>query len=218
MNGRSWSPSDVALVRELYPHKPSAAIAKQIGRPLTSVYQLAHKLGLHKSEVYLASADACRLRRGDNVGAAFRYPPGHVPANKGLRRPGYSPGRMAETQFKKGEPTNWWPVGSTRLVDGYVYRKVSDIRNVAWTRNWLPENRLVWEAANGPIPEGYALQFLNRDRTDTRLENLALISRADLCRLNSIHNLPPEIKGAITALGALKRRIRRSEKQDRRSA
>lgn len=217
---RFWTESELALVRELYPHKPTQAIADQLGRSLTTVYQRARILGLCKTAEYLASPDACRLRRGDNVGARSRFRSGHVPANKGLRRPGYAPGRMRETQFRKGERNGvavdlYKPIGTERISkDGYLERKVND--DLPLQARWRAVHLIVWEAANGPLPRGFAVSFLNRDKTDIRLENLALISRADLCRRNSIHNLPPELKGAITALGALKRRVR--EKQDRRSA
>jgi hypothetical protein len=49
-------------------------------------------MGLRKSAEYLAGPEACRLQRGDSVGARTRFSAGHVPANKGLRRPGYFPG------------------------------------------------------------------------------------------------------------------------------
>ena len=39
-------------------------------------------------------------------GRKYEFKPGNVPANKGLRRPGFAPGRMAKTQFKKGHKNN----------------------------------------------------------------------------------------------------------------
>ncbi len=206
-----WSTREKEIVRSRYPHEPTQKIADDIGRSLDSVYRLANKLKLAKTEEYLASPDACRLRRGDNIGAQYRFKKGQTPPNKGVKRPGYAPGRMAETQFKKGNATNWMPLGSTRLIDGYVYRKVSDIRNVSHMRNWVPESRLIWEAVNGPMPPGHVLKYVNGDRADNRIENLTLLSRADLARRNSVHNLPPELKKAIHTLGTLKRRIRREE-------
>lgn len=218
---RVWEPSDDALLIACYADEPNDVLARVLRRTIHAVYARADKLHLHKSAAYLASPHACRLRRGDNVGAAFRYPKGHVPANKGQRRPGWGPGRMKDTQFKKGEATNWMPVGSTRLVDGYVYRKISDVRNVPWTVNWKPENVLVWEAAHGPVPSGHALAFKNGDRTDVRLDNLELISRRELMRRNSVHNLPKPLAETVQLLGALNRQIRRktdAKEQDRRSA
>jgi hypothetical protein len=220
MNGRCWTAREVALVRELYPHKSTAEIAHQLGRSLTMVYQRAHQLGLKKTAEYLAGPDGCRLRRGDNVGAATRFKKGQVPANKGLRRPGWGPGRMKETQFRKGERSGvaarvYKPIGAERISkDGYLERKVND--DLPFQARWRAVHLIDWEDANGPVPKGFAVCFANGDKKDRRLENLTLISRADLCRRNSIHNMPPEIKAAIHVLGQLKRRIR--EKQDRRSA
>lgn len=177
---RLWNPDDDERLRRRYPDTPTAKLAKQLRRSLTSVYARAGILGLTKSEAYLAGPHACRLRRGDNVGAAFRFRPGQTPANKGLRRPGWAPGRMAETQFKPGHRSRWMPVGSTRLCDGYVYRKIADTPKVPWTRNWKLDHFLVWERAHGPVPAGHALAFKNGNRLDVRLENLECITRREL--------------------------------------
>lgn len=37
-------------------------------------------------------------------------------------------------------------------------------------------NRVVWEAFNGPIPDGMQVNHINEDKTDNRLENLNLMS------------------------------------------
>lgn len=215
MNGRPWTRREQALLRELYPHKPTADVAQQMGRTPLAIYQAAHKLlGLRKSAEYLASPAACRLRRGDNIGAPHRFQKGHVPANKGLRRPGFGPGRMKETQFKKGQfPVNrdpdFYVLGALRVnTDGYVDMRVSFEKGAL---GWKALHTILWEDAHGPVPLGYALCFKDGEKLNVELANIELISRADLCRRNSIHNLPPAIKGAITVLGALKRRIRREE-------
>ena len=40
----------------------------------------------------------------------------------------------------------------------------------------VQEHRVVWEEANGPIPEGMVVHHRNGDRYDNRLENLELLS------------------------------------------
>lgn len=65
---KPWGRVDEALLRKLYPNVSTAKIAQRLGRSLSAVYGHAGLLGLSKSESYLASPDACRLRRGDNVG------------------------------------------------------------------------------------------------------------------------------------------------------
>lgn len=214
---RLWSAAADALLQQIYPHRSTAVVARQLRRSMCAVSARAGKLGLVKSDAYLASPAACRLRRGDNVGAAYRFPKGHVPQNKGLRRPGWSAGRMKTTQFKQGQRNgmaaqHWMPVGSTRLCDGYVYRKVSDTPNVPWTRNWVVEHVRIWTEAHGPMPPKHAIAFANGDRTDIRLDNLELIPRSELMRRNSVHQLPKPLVRTIQLLGALQRQIRRRER------
>lgn len=220
MNGRPWSPEEDAIMRQLYPNTLTEAIGRQLGRSVTSTYSRAHKLGLAKSKAFLIAQNRALGLRLATAGKGRRFAKGHVPANKGLRRLGWGPGRMKQTQFKKGDRQGralevYKPIGTERLSkDGYLERKVNN--DMPFQRRWRAVHLLVWEAANGPLPKGHAVSFINRDKTDIRIENLQLISRADLARRNSVHNLPPELKKTIHALGQLKRRAR--EKQDRRSA
>lgn len=205
---RYWTRAEDRVMRRRYPHESSKVVAAALKRSLSATHGRARLLGLHKTAKYMASPEACRLRRGDQVGKAYRYPKGHVPANKGMKRPGFAVGRMAETQFKRGVPS--WrtaAVGSTRIADGYVYRKMRDTQGVPWTANWILEHRRVWIAAHGAIPPGHAVVFKNGDRMATQLDNLELITQADLMRRNTVHNLPAPLKGAVYALGALNRTI-----------
>jgi len=215
---RLWNPEDDALLRERYPHEPTKSLAADLRRTVRSVWARAKGIGLKKTVEYLASPEACRLRRGDDVGAKYRFTKGRVPANKGLRRPGYGPGRMRETQFKKGVRQGvavrlYKPIGTERISkDGYFERKVND--DLPLQGRWRAVHLVVWEEANGPLPQGHAIAFKNGDRADIRLENLECITRRELMARNSIHNLPKELASTIQLLGALNRRINRKTKQD----
>ncbi len=117
------------------------------------------------------------------------FPPGHVPFNKG-KKGWQAGGRSVETQFQKGEMAgaaqrNYKPIGSTRISkDGYLERKVTDDPNLVPARRWVGEHRLVWEAANGTIPDGYVVVFLDGDRLNVGLENLRCVPRGVLQYLN----------------------------------
>jgi len=192
-------------------------VAAILGRSTSSVYAAADRLGLKKSEAYLASPAACRLRRGDNVGAAFRFKPGHVPANKGARRPGWSRGRMRETQFKKGQQSaNYLPIGTQRVdSDGYLRQKIADgLGGFGNGKVWAFVHRQAWEAAHGPIPKGYRLWWKDGDRMNCALENLELLSGKEHMARTTIHNYPPELKAAIRLAASLDKTIRKRRRAD----
>lgn len=215
---RLWTSEEDDILIERYPHESTKTIAKALKRTVASVYHRAQAYwGLAKTPEYLASPDACRLRRGDNVGERYRFKKGQVPFNKGLKRPaGWSPGRMKETQFKKGERSGvavrvYKPIGTERISkDGYLERKIHD--GLPLQSRWRAVHLLVWEEANGPLPRGHAIAFKNGDKRDVRLDNLECITRRELMARNTVHNLPKELASAIQLLGALKRQINRKAK------
>lgn len=215
------------LLRRRYADERTEDIANDIGRTEGAVYQRATRLGLRKSQSCIARMSSERARQPDHGGRRTRFQKGLVPANKGLRRPGWAPGRMSETQFKKGRPAhearNYVPIGSHRISkDGYLERKVTDDPSTFPTRRWASVHRLVWEAANGPVPAGHAVVFLPGRRTAEEalitLDALELISRVELMRRNSYHNrYPKEVGLAIQLRGQIIRQINkrtRREKQD----
>lgn len=206
-----WSEAERDILRRRYPDELSSKIAADLGRRVPKVYAQAKKLGLKKSAEFMASDEPWILRRDPSIGASGRFRKGIVPANKGVRRPGWCRGRMSETWFKKGQRNgaaarNWVPIGSTRInADGYLDRKIADTG--CPPRDWKGEHRIIWEAAHGPIPPGHFVVFRDRDRRNVTLANLELITRAENMRRNTIHNLPPPVKDAIYGLIALKRTI-----------
>jgi hypothetical protein len=181
----SFTSDEDRVMRVDFPHHPSAQIAVMLGRSVGSVVHRARTLGLTKSPEYLASAASGRLQPGASIGAATCFRKGHISATKGIKRPaGWSPGRMAETQFRKQQaPRNWRPLGSTRMIKGYQFTKVADERLVSWTKNWRQTHVLNWEAVHGPIPSGHALKSIDGDSTNTAASNWQLVPRAVLPRL-----------------------------------
>ena len=209
---RPWTDAEDAALREAYPHTPTTDIAERLRRPLQAVYRRAYLLGLSKSAEYLASPAAGRVRRGERRAVATEFKPGHPPANKGLRRPGWAPGRMAQTQFRPDQaPHNTVPIG-TEVVrsDGYVWVKRWDDRTPA-RLNWTSKHQAVYEAAHGPIPDGHIVRFRNADRTNIALENLECVSRAEHAATKGLHSLPPEIVQVHQLRGAITRQINKRQ-------
>ena len=46
-------------------------------------------------------------------------------------------------------------------------------------RRYYRVHRLVWEAFNGQIPDGYEINHINENKLDNRLENLSLLTRKE---------------------------------------
>lgn len=208
---RYWTKAEDRLLRKRYPHMPTADLVPMLpGRTLTTIYQRAQRYGLAKTAAYLASPAAHRL---DGVkGMGTRFPKGHVPANKGLRRPGWGPGLMKATQFKKGNRSKRWPpedypVGALRInSDGQI-----DIKVKEGLRAWYCMARWVWMQERGPIPRNHCIRPRNGDQHDTRIENLELITRAENLRRNYHARYPLEIRRLIQLRGALSRQINKRE-------
>ena len=209
MNGRAWRTREDERLRVLYPDTSTKEVARILRCSLSRVYNCAWTLGLKKSAAYLARPAASRLRRGDNIGAAYRFMPGHVPFNKGLK--GWSAGgRSVATRFKKGQRSVRWKhitIGSTRLMDGYLQKKMSVTGYPP--RDWVAVHVLLWQEAHGQVPPGHCLRFKDGNKQNIRLENLELVSRGENMRRNTIHRYPPELKKTIPLAGKLRRTLRR---------
>jgi hypothetical protein len=216
---KMWTPEEDGTMRREFPTRPSKEVAELLGRGIFSILGRASKLGLRKDPEYLRGCLAeCRRRTSTHPSSiAGRFPKGHVPANKGLRRPGYPPGRMRETQFKKGHHNEhgfrpWVPIGSLRVnADKYLERKVREEGRGA--QRWRAEHSLIWERQHGPVPPGHIVVFKDRDRRHVDLKNLECITLAENMRRNTIHRRrPPELKKAIYAMIQVKRITMREKK------
>lgn len=204
-----WSADDLVTLKRDYADKKTADLAKALGKSLQGTYAKANALGLKKSDDYLASPDACRLRRGDNVGAEFRFKPGQPSWNDGKKIG--TRGRSAETQFNPGQrPANWKPLGSERLMDGYLQRKMTETGYPP--TDWVPVHILLWQEHNGPVPDKHCVIFKDGNKANIVIENLECISRSDLMKRNSLHNMPPQLTELVQLRGVLTRQINKRSK------
>ena len=217
---KSWPPEDIDLLEREYAMTPTSTLAESMGRTVSSVYQMADRLGLKKSSEYLASDRSGRIQRGrtDARMWATQFKAGHETWNKGVKGVCGTHPNCRRTQFKKGDPIqdrhNYQPIGSERLSkDGYLERKVTDDPSIVPARRWIGVHRLVWEAANGPIPRGHVVCFLPGRRTaeaeKITLDALELVSRAELARRNHPRSRNPELAKLVQLKGAITRQVNR---------
>jgi len=97
------------------------------------------------------------------------------------------PGRGSCTSFKPGHaPHNALPIGTRiKREDGYTYEKIAE------PDVWKQVSYIIWEAANGKIPENSVIIFADQNRENFNLDNLILVSRSELCVANKkglLHN------------------------------
>lgn len=210
---KSWTPSELAILRARYPHERTENIAADLGRTLSQVYTKTNQLALRKSAEYLSSPAA---RRTDGqIGTETRFKPGQTPWNKGKSFD--SGGRSHETRFKKGHRAGraqevYQPIGAERISkDGYIQRKINN--DMPFQKRWRGVHILVWEEANGPLPAGHAVTFKDGNKQNLDLDNLVLLSRADLMRRNSYHNYGKEIAQLVQLKGAISRQINKRERK-----
>lgn len=96
-------------------------------------------------------------------------------------------------------------LGSERLWDGYLFRKVGS--SADGDRDWRPVHVLLWEAHHGPVPPNHIVMFKDGDKTRIEIDNLELVSRVDQMLRYTVMNLPAQLREVIWLKGALTRRI-----------
>lgn len=133
------------------------------------------------------------------------FPKGNLPWNTGTKG---MTGPNSGT-FKKGDvPKNIKPMGHERLCrkDGFVLIKVKE-RNphTGCPTRYKHKHVHVWEQHHGPVPVGMVVAFKDGDKLNCDPENLMLISRAELLRLNKrgYKDMPDELKPSVLAMAKL---------------
>ncbi len=219
---RPWLKSELELLRAEYPNELTYKTAKKLGRPMSTVYNRAQRIGLEKSAAFKASPASGRIHKGHaERGVATRFHPGQAPWCKG-RKTG-THGRSGETQFKKGRPAhearNYVPIGTEKIdvKRGVLVRKITDDPSIYPVARWRPVHVMTWEAAHGPVPRDHIVIFRRGMKTliaaEITIDRLELVSLAENMRRNSYHtNYPPEIRQVIQLRGAVQRQINRRER------
>jgi len=205
-----WTAEQLQALRDGYPHQKTDAVAIAVGKTVSQTYQKAATMGLKKTPEYLASPDACRLRRGINPGVQHRFKPGQAVWNKGTHFT--AGGRSAETRFKSGQmPHNTHPIGSYRITkDGTLQRKISNDKGNNSVR-WRGVHELVWVEVNGPLPPKHIVVFKPGMRTSELAQitpdKVECITLTENMKRNTVHNLPKELALIVQLKGALQRQI-----------
>jgi hypothetical protein len=187
---------------DLYPNHSSKYIAELLGVSITKVYNTAWAANVKKSAEYMLTPESGRIIEPS---VANQFKPGHTPHNKGKQLNAEIYEKVAPTMFKKGnKPHNTKPNGTINLRADktgrfYQYIKIKD-------SHWELLQRYVWTQANGEIPPGSVVIFLDGNYLNCELSNLQVISRKENMARNTIQRYPAELQEVMKLTCKLKRK------------
>lgn len=152
-----------------------------------------------RDDVSKINLHSLRKRKQWKTGRTGRFEKGNIP------HPDAKPKGPNKTSFKSGnKPHNWKVVGSTRVSkDGYVEVKMSE------PKTWVQLHTIIWSAEHGEIPESHCIVFVDGDKTNTRLSNLELITRAEHLQINKLlgaYSLP-EARECLRTMGKVSAKV-----------
>ena len=187
---------------DLYPNNSSKYIAELLGVTISKVYNTAWAANVKKSAEYMLTPASGRIIEPS---VPNQFKPGHTPHNKGKQMDAEIYEKVAPTMFKKGnKPANTKPVGTINVrLDSqnrpYQYIKIKDSQ-------WELLQRHVWTKANGEIPRGSVVIFLDGNYLNCELTNLKVITRKENMARNTIQRYPAELQEIMKLTSKLKRK------------
>lgn len=185
---------------DLYPNHSSKYIAELLGVSISKVYNIAWTNKVKKSAEYMLTPESGRIIEPSVVN---QFKPGHTPHNKGKQISAEIYEKVLPTMFKKGrKPHNTKPEGTINLRADktgrfYQYIKIKD-------SHWELLQRYIWTQANGEIPAGSVVNFIDGNYMNCELSNLQLKTRGEMAIMNSIHRYPAEVRDLIKLNNKLK--------------
>ena len=159
-----WSDEEKAYLKEIV-----------VGRSHKEITELMNEKFEYQFEVKQIKNAIKRYKL--NTGRTGYFPKGNIPFNKGTK--GLC--KANKTSFKKGHiPSNSRPVGSERVnVDGYTEIKVSEPNKFR-----LKQRVLYEQYHNVKLSKDEIIIFLDQDKGNFNIDNLAKVTRHQLLQLN----------------------------------
>ena len=188
---------------DLYPHHSTKYIAELLGVTISKVYNTAWNAKVKKSAEYMLTPESGRIIEPS---VANQFKPGHTPHNKGKQMDAEIYEKVAPTMFKKGnKPHNTKPIGTINIRADksgrlYQYIKIKDCQ-------WELLQRHVWTQANGEIPPGSVVIFLDGNYLNCDISNLQVISRRENMARNTIQRYPAELQQVMRLKCKLNKKI-----------
>lgn len=196
MTGRtSFTPKMDAYLKENYLTIPIKTMGRTLDKSFTGITIRLRQLGL------VIPLEVRRKRK-----KMTQFKTGFVPKNKGKKLKDFMTPEQAENflsnSFKKGNvPHNTKYNGYKRVQkDGYTEVRVA--KGV-----FKFKHRLLWEKANGPIPDDCMVVFKDGNKQNITLDNLELITRAQNMVNNNIFQYPKELRQSFRLIKQLNKQL-----------
>jgi len=186
---RLFTPEQIQFIKDNY---KGLSVAE-----MTDLFNAEFGLGMKRQQIKTAVKN-----RGINSGLTGQFKKGHKSWNKGTK--GLTGANR--TSFKKGSvPANRRPLWDERVCpkDGYIQMKVPEPNPyTGFPTRYKHKHVYMWEQEHGPVPKGMVVALRDGDKTNCDPDNLMLITRAELLRLNKhgYKDAPEELKPSVLAL------------------
>ena len=204
----AFTEEHLEIIRKVYADTPNKVIATMIPHSATSISKKANTMGLKKTKEYIrengrAVATAqWEYNKQNGLELKSNFKKGHVPWCKGQKLSTEHISKLTGV-FKKGNvPHNMREIGSTRFINDYTEIKIR-------YHKWISLARYNWEQVHGPVPKEMVVFKIDGDKYNDDIDNLCLVSRKDLAKLNRNHaQLSPELKEVQILINQIKQKVK----------
>ena len=179
-----WTEEELSYLKEIAP-----------GRSYKEIRDLFNQR--FEADLSQSAINGALKRKHIANGRDTRFQNGQESWCKGVPRASWMTPEQLEhvraNQFKPGDNRRYRDAkpGTERVTkDGYIeVRMEGPVRSYQYgkrkaTHCWRFKHVLIWEEANGPVPKGHKILFLDGNTQNFSIDNLVCISRAELLMLN----------------------------------
>ena len=196
-------PKQIRQILERYPNELAADIANDFGLARSSIYAVAKRYSVKKSEQFLASEKSGQIKKGEHRSPETELKPGQwIDRTR-------KPKRINPMIWQKGSK------GPRVAKDGDIRYRTNGWRIRIYENNWEFYNRWLWKQHHGEIPKGYNVVSKHTIRS-TRMptiEDLECISDAELGMRNRHTQYPYEIRKTIEFRNKLNKTLKEIENE-----
>ena len=190
------------FVKDAYKKMPIPAVTSALNK------HFGAEFGENQIEAYINN-------HGFKSGRTGQFKKGSKPWNSGTKGQGLT--KANSGAFKKGNvPTRTRPMFAERKNKD----KITEIKvpiphpGKKTETQFMPKQRWIYEQHFGPIPAGYVVSFRDGNRENFSPDNLMLLSRAELIKLNqnNYREMPDDLKPSVFALSKLQAHVSKKRK------